>query len=112
MRSAWDVISDDAPGARSSSASSPRWRSAWPRRAGIPARSQEQQHDGSLLWRARVSGVLEIRSWILGWGADAEVLEPAELREWVAARHAEAAARYRATGTAEPLSAASGATAP
>ena len=70
------------------------WRSAWPRRAGIPARSQEPQPDGSLLWRARVSGVLEIRSWILGWGPDAEVLEPADLREWVAAQHAEAAARY------------------
>jgi hypothetical protein len=42
-----------------------------------------------------VSGVLEIRSWILGWGRDAEVLEPAELRGWVAAQHEAAAARYR-----------------
>jgi hypothetical protein len=38
--------------------------------------------------------VLEIRSWILGWGADGEVLEPPELRAWVAAQHATAAARY------------------
>jgi predicted DNA-binding transcriptional regulator YafY len=60
-----------------------------------PRQSETSEEDGSLLWRARVSGVLEIRSWILGWGPDAEVLEPADLRDWVAERHAEAAARYR-----------------
>jgi predicted DNA-binding transcriptional regulator YafY len=48
------------------------------------------------MWRARVSGVLEIRAWILGWGPEAEVLEPDDLRAWVAAQHAEAAAQYEA----------------
>ncbi len=93
MRSAWDVIGDEAPVAIvirfeasvAQRVAETRWH---------PSQVQEQQPDGSLLWRARVSGVLEIRSWILGWGADAEVLEPADLREWVAARHAAAAARY------------------
>jgi proteasome accessory factor B len=93
MRSAWDVIGDDAPveivirfeASVAQRVAETRWH---------PSQVQEQQPDGSLLWRARVSGVLEIRSWILGWGPDAEVLEPAYLREWVAARHAEAADRY------------------
>jgi hypothetical protein len=42
-----------------------------------------------------VSGVLEVRGWILGWGADAEVLEPAELRVSIAGELARAAAAYR-----------------
>ena len=50
--------------------------------------------DGSLTWRARVSGTLEIRSWILGWGADVEVVEPPELREEIAGIVRAAAARY------------------
>ena len=61
---------------------------------GPPGQVEVLEDDGSLLWRARVSGLLEIRSWVLGWGPDAEVLEPPELREWVASRHAAAAARY------------------
>jgi proteasome accessory factor B len=50
--------------------------------------------DGSLTWRARVSGTLEIRSWILGWGADVEVVEPPELRKEIAGIVRAAAARY------------------
>ena len=38
----------------------------------------------------------EIRIWILGWGADAEVLEPADLRADVAAELTHAAAVYSA----------------
>ncbi|MGZ8528090.1 MAG: WYL domain-containing protein, partial [Candidatus Limnocylindrales bacterium] len=59
-----------------------------------PSERLEPTADGSLTWRARVSGTLEIRSWILGWGADVTVLEPAELRTEVAAILAEAAAGY------------------
>ena len=40
--------------------------------------------DGRLTWEARVSGTLEIRSWILGWGAEVEVLGPPELRAEIA----------------------------
>jgi proteasome accessory factor B len=36
----------------------------------------------------------EIKTWVLGWGAAAEVLEPPELREIVAAEIAVAASRY------------------
>ncbi len=41
----------------------------------------EEQPDGSLLWRAQVAEPQEMVPWIRGWGADCEVLEPAELRE-------------------------------
>ena len=50
--------------------------------------------DGSLTWRAKVSGTLEIRSWILGWGADVEVLEPAPLRAEIAGIVRAATDRY------------------
>jgi predicted DNA-binding transcriptional regulator YafY len=94
MRAAWDVISDADPvgivirfdPAVAQRVAETRWH---------PSQELAPGDDGSLVWRARVSGVLEIRSWILGWGADAEVLEPAELREWVAAQHHAAADRYR-----------------
>ena len=93
MLQAWDVIADDEPveivirfdPAVAQRVHETRWH---------PSQVEELEDDGSLLWRARVAGVLEIRSWILSWGPDAEVLEPPELREWVAQRHASAAARY------------------
>ena len=39
------------------------------------------QADGSVLFEAEVAGTEEIRQWILRWGAGAEVLAPADLRE-------------------------------
>lgn len=39
--------------------------------------------DGGCLLAMRVGGIKEIRSWVLGWGADVEVLAPAELRDEV-----------------------------
>ena len=59
-----------------------------------PTQSLARNADGSLTWRARVSGTLEILPWILGWGADVEVLAPEELRGEVADIVLRAAARY------------------
>lgn len=59
-----------------------------------PSQRLEPQPDGSLLWRGRVSGTIEIRLWILSWGAQVEVLEPADLRRDVATTWRAAAARY------------------
>lgn len=59
-----------------------------------PSQQLEEQPDGSLLWRGRVAGSREIRIWILGWGADAEVLEPAALRDEIAAELGRAARVY------------------
>lgn len=55
----------------------------------------ELQTDGSLRFSVTVDGYDEIEWWILGYGDQAEVLSPPELRRRVA-RHAEALARrYR-----------------
>ncbi len=54
----------------------------------------EFQTDGSLLFKAQVTGLGEIMWWILGYGDQAEVLEPRELREMVAKRVKNLAAMY------------------
>ena len=93
LERAWDIIADQPPvevvlrfvpevAARVGEAT---WH---------PSQRLERQPDGSLLWRAIVAGTIEIRLWILSWGADVEVLEPAALRADVAATHARALARY------------------
>ena len=40
----------------------------------------EKQKDGSLIFKAEIAGIEEIKFWILGWGKDAVVLEPDSLR--------------------------------
>jgi proteasome accessory factor B len=92
---AWDVISDEPVAevvvrfspAVAKRAAETRWH---------PSQEIEVQPDGSLLWRGRVAGLREIRIWILGWGAEAEVLEPVELRREVAEQLSQAAAQYKA----------------
>ncbi|MBN1394245.1 MAG: YafY family transcriptional regulator [Pirellulales bacterium] len=54
----------------------------------------EFQDDGSLIFRATVSGINEISWWILGYGDQAEVLKPPELRKLVAGRAGRMAERY------------------
>jgi proteasome accessory factor B len=95
---AWDVIADEDPvkvvirfsPAVAKRAAETRWH---------PSQVLEPQADGALLWRGQIAGMREVRIWILGWGADAEVLEPAALRAEVAAELSRAAALYR-TGPA------------
>ena len=59
-----------------------------------PTESVTRQPDGSVIWRARVPGTIEIRRWILEWGSDVEVLAPPDLRDEVAATLRRAAGRY------------------
>lgn len=54
----------------------------------------ELRKDGSLDFHATVSGLNEISWWILGYGDQAEVLEPPALRKLVAARARRMAERY------------------
>jgi len=90
---AWDVIADEEPinvvirfsPAVAKRADETRWH---------PTQETEQQPDGSLIWRGTVSGSREIRIWIMGWGAEAEVLEPASLRDDIAAELSHAATLY------------------
>ncbi|MBL8826153.1 MAG: WYL domain-containing protein, partial [Planctomycetaceae bacterium] len=54
----------------------------------------EFQPDGSCLFRVTVSGLTEISWWILGYGDQAVVLEPPELRELVGGRAQRLAEKY------------------
>ena len=54
--------------------------------------------DGAILELEAALGP-ELRGWVLSLGADAEVLEPEDLRRAVAAAHEHAAARYRTEGS-------------
>lgn len=51
--------------------------------------------DGSLLFKVTVSGLGEVKRWVLGFGCHAEVLAPEELRQAVAREVAELADKYR-----------------
>jgi predicted DNA-binding transcriptional regulator YafY len=54
--------------------------------------------DGSLDYRVRVSGLNEIVWWILGYGDQAEVLQPAKLRRLVAQRARNMTTMYNGNG--------------
>ena len=63
-------------------------------------RDPPKQHAGprkNFLIEAEVAGTREIKYWVLGWGAQAEILEPAVLREEVLAE-ARSMARLYETG--------------
>ncbi len=49
-----------------------------------PSQEAVELDDGTLELRFIVGGTTEILSWVLGWGAAVEVLEPSELRQRVA----------------------------
>ncbi len=95
FKAAWDIIADQ-----------PEVEVVLRFGADVAARVQEatwhpnqrvrEAEDGSLEWRARVSGTIEIRLWILQWGSDVEVLAPPELRDDVAATLRRAVSQYGA----------------
>jgi predicted DNA-binding transcriptional regulator YafY len=90
---AWDIIADQPVVEvvlRFDPAIAPRVREAtW-----HPSQQVSPEPDGSLTWRGRVSGTIEIRLWILSWGQQVEVIAPPDLRADVAATYRAAAARY------------------
>lgn len=68
----------------------------WVRERRIHASQQvEVRSDGSLLVRLRVDGLHEVADWVLSLGEYAEVIQPPSLREMVATRLRDAAARYQ-----------------
>jgi predicted DNA-binding transcriptional regulator YafY len=93
LRRAWDIIADQPETdvvLRFAPSVAARVREAtW-----HPSQQVSEAADGSLDWRATIAGTIEVRLWILSWGDEVEVLEPADLRADVAATHARAAARY------------------
>lgn len=54
------------------------------RRRWHPTQRVLKRDDGGVELRFRVTGLEEVRSWVLGFGAQAEVLEPASLRAEIA----------------------------
>lgn len=50
-----------------------------------PTQELEPQPDGSLIAAFQLTATLEIKSWVLSFGPEAEVLEPEELREEILA---------------------------
>jgi predicted DNA-binding transcriptional regulator YafY len=58
--------------------------------------------DGGCLLTMRVGGIREIKNWVMSWGAEVEVLAPAELRTQVAEDSRRMAAQY-AGGAYEAL---------
>jgi proteasome accessory factor B len=93
LLAAWDVISDE-PMVRVVVRFSTEVAARVAETSWHPGQVMERQADGSLVWSASVAGVHEVRIWILGWGADAEVLEPAELRDSIAEELARATRHY------------------
>jgi len=47
----------------------------------LPTQKIVEEKDGAIIFSARVSGIMEIKRWILGYGSQAEVLEPRSLRQ-------------------------------
>ena len=95
LRRGWDIIADQ-PATDVVLRFSPAVAVRVAETTWHPLQQLEREPDGSLVWRSTVSGVIEIRLWILSWGEDVEVVEPAELRTQVAAILGRAAARYGA----------------
>lgn len=42
-----------------------------------------EQEDGSIVLELKTSGWWDVRRWVLSFGAEAVVLEPEELRDWI-----------------------------
>lgn len=59
----------------------------------------EKQKDGSLIFRATVSGLDEIKHWVLGWGPRATVLKPKELADEIERMARETIERYSRSRT-------------
>ena len=93
LRQAWDIIADQ-PAVEVVLRFAPQVADRVAETTWHPTQSIERQSDGSLVWRATVSGPIEIRLWILSWGDDVEVLAPVSLREDVRDRLRRALARH------------------
>ena len=93
LRRAWDIIADQ-PEVEVVLQFAPSVAARVREATWHPSQAVVQAADGSIEWRATVSGTVEIRLWILSWGDEVEVLAPPALRAEVTATHARAAARY------------------
>ena len=94
LRNAWHLIPERGPDHEVAVQFKPMVARNVAEVAWHHTQSTELLDDGSLLFRATVSGIGEISWWILGYGDQAEVLAPPELRELVASRARNMARQY------------------
>ena len=94
-RRAWDIIADQ-PATEVVLRFAPEVATRVGETTWHTTQRLEPAADGSVVWRATVAGSIEIRLWILSWGADVEVLAPPELRNDVAATLRRASTIYEA----------------
>jgi predicted DNA-binding transcriptional regulator YafY len=59
-----------------------------------PSQTFKKDKDGSVLMTMEVGGLREVMSWVMGFGREAEVLEPEHLRRAVAEELAATGERY------------------
>ncbi len=62
---------------------SPRVSKAFMETMWHPSQKTEMQSDGSMIMTLKVQNTIDLRAWILGKGADVEVLEPKFLRDQI-----------------------------
>jgi len=60
----------------------------------LPTEKKQFLPDGSVLWTAEVTGLLEILSWVRGWGPEVRVVKPNKLREQIVQDLREALMQY------------------
>jgi predicted DNA-binding transcriptional regulator YafY len=72
-----------------------RWADWVAERTWHASQKIEPKPGGAIELTMEVGGAADVRTWVLSFGAGAEVLEPASLREDVKRELAKAAARYR-----------------
>ncbi len=94
LRNAWHLIPESGPDHRVRIRFRPQVAQNVAEVSWHKTQETEFESDGSLDFRVTVSGLGEIAWWVLGYGDQAEVIEPPELREMIAKRMATALAHY------------------
>ena len=84
LRNAWNLIPDSGPDQHVVIRFSPMVATNVAEVSWHKTQSLEWNEDGSLDFHADVSGLGEIQWWILGYGGQAEVIEPPALRDEIA----------------------------
>ena len=59
-----------------------------------PSQSLSKRKDGGVVLTMKVTTLLEVKRWVLSFGAECEVLEPAQLRREIKHDADEMASRY------------------
>lgn len=67
---------------------------------------KKKQKDGSLILEMETSGAWEVKRWVMSFGTDAEVIEPAAMRQEIVKEFSAVLASYRQLATAEDENAA------